>query len=437
MSERRKSERSTRRNLSSPGRPPVWQREHLCRFWQEIAAGLSSEEAAVAAGVSAPVGTRWFRSSGGMPPTHLAPSAPVPKHRSLSFVEREEIALECARGTGVRAIARKLGRSPSTISREIRRNSSTRSGEFDYRATAAQWHADRASRRPKASKLALNPALRDDVQDRLSGLIATPDGIAFDGPVVVWKGRRAVLRQSRRWSSAWSPEQISQRLKVDFPEDPTMRISHEGIYQALFIQGREALRRELSACRTRPRRMVAQSSQRRYLRSWRGLSGGSSRRLGGSGFTRSFRRHPVCTDSGTRSVRGRHGGHLGAWQGQRFEVERLSKENRLLQEANDVPHRAALAFAQTDGSAPCPPATRRGAPTLRRASRSDRRGVPRSKAGLRPSPASMPDPVPCRSGADIFSAGYRTRRRTATLARPWRSWHRETGPTGSRDSARS
>lgn len=173
-----------------------------------------------------------------MPPTQLAPSAPMPKQRGLSFVEREEIALERARGTGVRAIARKLGRSPSTISREIRRNSATRSGEFDYRATAAQWHADRAARRPKISKLAVNPALRDYVQDRLSGLIATPDGIAFGGPVVVWKGRRAVNRQSRRWSSAWSPEQIAQRPKVDFPKDPTMRISHEAIYQALYIQGR-------------------------------------------------------------------------------------------------------------------------------------------------------------------------------------------------------
>ena len=183
-----------------------------------------------------------------MPPTHLAPSAPFPKSRSLSFAEREEIALECARGTGVRAIARKLKRSPSTISREIRRNSATRGGDFDYRAINAQWHSDRAAKRPKASKLTLNPALRDYVEDRLSGLIATPNGIAFDGPVVVWKGRRAIHRQSRRWSSAWSPEQIAQRLKVDFPEDPTMRISHEAIYQALYIQGRGALKRELSAC---------------------------------------------------------------------------------------------------------------------------------------------------------------------------------------------
>ena len=70
---KRKSERSTRRKLSSPGRPPVWQRENLCRFWRAIAAGLSSEEAGIEAGVSAPVGSRWFRSSGGMPPTHLAP----------------------------------------------------------------------------------------------------------------------------------------------------------------------------------------------------------------------------------------------------------------------------------------------------------------------------------------------------------------------------
>lgn len=245
---RRKSGRSTRAKLFSPGRPPVWQRETLCRFWRGIAMGLSSEEAAVEAGVSAPVGSRWFRTSGGMPPTHLAPSVAMLKSRYLTFADREEIALECARGTGVRTIARKLGRSPSTISREIRRNSATRSGDFDYRALTAQWHADRAARRPKISKLASNPSLHDYVQDRLAGLITTPEGVAFDGPIVVWKKRRAVHRQSRRWSLAWSPEQIAQRLKVDFPEDPTMRISHEAIYQALYIQGRGALKRELSAC---------------------------------------------------------------------------------------------------------------------------------------------------------------------------------------------
>lgn len=122
-----------------------------------------------------------------MPPTHLSSSAAPLTSRSLTFREREDIALECARGTGVRAIARKLGRSPSTISREIRRNSATRGGDFDYRAITAQWYADRAARRPKAGKLATNPALRDYVQDRLAGLIAMPDGIPSMVPP--WYGK--------------------------------------------------------------------------------------------------------------------------------------------------------------------------------------------------------------------------------------------------------
>jgi IS30 family transposase len=96
--------------------------------------------------------------------------------------------------------------------------------------------------------LAVNPILRDYVQDRLAGMIATADGTPIVGPNVVWKGRRAVHRQSRRWATAWSPEQISRRLRLDFPEDETMRISHEAIYQALYVQGRGALRRELTSC---------------------------------------------------------------------------------------------------------------------------------------------------------------------------------------------
>lgn len=183
-----------------------------------------------------------------MPPTHVLPSANALTRGSLTCSEREEINLECARGAGIRTIARKLSRSPSTISREIRRNSTTRGDDFVYHAITDQWHADRATRRPKPSKLASNAALRDYVQDRLSGLIAKPDGIAFDGPVVVWKGRRAFHRQSQRWSSAWSPEQMAQLLKVDFPEDTTMRISPKVIYQAFYIQGRGAIKRELSAC---------------------------------------------------------------------------------------------------------------------------------------------------------------------------------------------
>ncbi len=183
-----------------------------------------------------------------MPPTHLAPSAKVIVGRYLTFSEREDIAISLAKGAAVRAIARTLGRSLSTISRELRRNAATRGGNLDYRASTAQWHADRASCRPRAAKLIKIPALRSYVQERLSGTITNPDGVGFDGPDVVWKVRRAVHRQSRRWSSAWSPEQIAHRLRLDFPEDPTMRISHEAIYQALYIQGRGALRRELTAC---------------------------------------------------------------------------------------------------------------------------------------------------------------------------------------------
>lgn len=248
MAGRRASDRCTREKMRSPGRPPAWQREHYRRFWQAIADGRTSEEAAADAGISTPLGPRWFRSSGGMPPTHLAPSAPVPTGRYLTFSEREEIAIELAKGTASRAIARKLGRSPSTISREVRRNAATRGGNLDYRASAAQWHADRAARRPRLSKLASNPALRAYVEEHLSGQVTNADGLGFAGPEVLWKKRRAVFRQNRRWSTAWSPEQIAHRLRIDYPEDLTMRISHEAIYQSLYIQGRGALRRELSAC---------------------------------------------------------------------------------------------------------------------------------------------------------------------------------------------
>lgn len=245
---RRASDRCTREKERSPGRPSAWQREERARFWQAIALGHSSEEAALDAGVSAPLGPRWFREAGGMPPTHLAPWAKCRTGRYLSFPEREDIALELAKGVGIRAIARKLGRSPSTISREVRRNAATRSGRMDYRPSTAQWHADRAARRPRAGKLASNPVLRQYVEERLAGKVANEGGIAFDGPGVVWKKRRAVHRQSRRWSTAWTPEQIAHRLEIDYPEDDTMRISHEAIYQSLYIQGRGALRRELTAC---------------------------------------------------------------------------------------------------------------------------------------------------------------------------------------------
>ena len=245
---KRASDGCTRSKMRSPGQPSFWQRENQCRFWQAIAHGRSSAEAAIEAGVSASVGVRWFRKGGGMPPTHLAPTAKPVGTRYLTFEEREDIAIAVAKGAGVRAIARTLGRSASTISRELRRNAATRGGSFDYRASTAQWHADRAACRPRSCKLVMNPALRDYVQDRLAGKIANPDGVGFYGPDVAWNGRRAVHRQTRRWSTAWSPEQIAHRLQLDFPENPTMRISHEAIYQALYIQGRGALRRDLTAC---------------------------------------------------------------------------------------------------------------------------------------------------------------------------------------------
>jgi IS30 family transposase len=245
---RSRSRGAMRPKLRSPGRPPALHRTERWPFWKAIAMGHSSEDAAAIAGVSPAVGNRWFRQCGGMPPSNLASSAAAPTGRYLSFAERERIALARARGDGVREIARQLKRSPSTISRELRRNAATRSGSFEYRAHTAQWHADRAAMRPKPAKLLTNPALRHYVQDRLAGNIATPGGRSIAGPRVEWKGRRHGRRQARRWARAWSPEQIANRLLTDFPDDTSMRISHEAIYQALYVQGRGALRRELTTC---------------------------------------------------------------------------------------------------------------------------------------------------------------------------------------------
>lgn len=229
--------------MRSPGRPPV-RRDVERAFWVKIAEGLSSEQAAIACGVSGPVGSRWFRERGGMPSVQLSALS----GRYLSFREREEIALLNAQGVGVRAIARALERSPSTISRELRRNAATRDGKLEYRAGIAQWKAELQARRPKTAKLVTNDRLREYVQDRLSGKIKRPDGQIVPGPDVKFVGWRHGRRQDRRWAKAWSPEQISNRLRVDFPGDESMRISHEAIYQALYIEGRCALERELVTC---------------------------------------------------------------------------------------------------------------------------------------------------------------------------------------------
>ena len=236
-------DRAAAAGTRSGGRPPAGRREHRVRFWEAIARGASSVDAAAEAGVLPSIGVRWFRKGGGMAPLSLAPVS----GRYLSFAEREEITVLLARGCGVREIARQLGRAPSTISRELQRNSALRTGRPEYRASTAQTHADRRARRPKPAKLAVNPELRRYVQDRLAGAVQRPDG-SVAGPQISWAGRRRGPRKDRRWGQSWSPEQISCRLRVDFPDDESMRVSHEAIYQSLYVQGRGALRRELTAC---------------------------------------------------------------------------------------------------------------------------------------------------------------------------------------------
>jgi len=195
--------------MKSPG-APSHRREIERAFWVEVARGLSSENAATVVGVSQAVGARWFRHRGGMSPFTLAPLT----GRYLSFAEREDIALLRVQGTNVRGIARAMGRSASTISRELRRNAATRGGKLEYRASVAQWKSELVAQRPKTVKLLASDLLRDYVQDR-------------------------------RWATVWSPEQIAGRLRIDYPHDLSMRISHEAIYQALYVQSRGGLTRDL------------------------------------------------------------------------------------------------------------------------------------------------------------------------------------------------
>ena len=227
--------------MRSPGAPSL-RREVERQFWVQIATGITSEKAAEAVGVSQAVGGRWFRHRGGMP---LFMSKPV-SNRYLSFAEREEIGILRAQNLSVREIARRIGRSPSTVSRELTRNAVTRGGKLEYRASVAQWKSELLARRPKPAKLVTNPRLREYVQERLEGSIHDALGCEISGPQQApFIGRNKPHRGDRKWVNGWSPEQIANRLPLDFPDDSSMRISHEAIYQALYIQGRGALKREL------------------------------------------------------------------------------------------------------------------------------------------------------------------------------------------------
>src|SRR5262249_9496910 len=190
-------------------------------FWREIAKGVLAEEAAHAVGVSQAAGSRWFRHGGGMPSVDLARLS----GRYLSFREREEIAILEVQGAGVRQIARQLGRAPSTVSRELRRNAATRGGKLDYRASVAQWKCDLVARRPKTAKLVANDRLREYVQERLSGQVRRPDGVSVAGPgMVPWKGRGKPHRGGRRWGAARGPGQIAHPPEGGFAHEESLRV---------------------------------------------------------------------------------------------------------------------------------------------------------------------------------------------------------------------
>jgi IS30 family transposase len=182
-----------------------WREVHR-RFWAEVRAGSRLEEAAAAAGVSRSWAWEVFREAGGVNPMRVAP----PAGRYLSWSEREEIAALTHAGVGVREIARRLGRAPSTVSRELARGDTPRG----YRVSVGQGKAERARTGRRGAKLAGNLRLRREVAARLQ--------------------RRD------------SPEQISGRLRVDFPDELEMRVSPETIYQSLYVQARGGLKRELT-----------------------------------------------------------------------------------------------------------------------------------------------------------------------------------------------
>jgi IS30 family transposase len=198
-------------------------------FWAGMAAGEFINDAAIAAGSYRKQGSRWLAAAGGVRPRRGRNL----RGRCLTLAQREEIALGRARGDSIRIIAAIIGRSPSTVSRELRRNAD-RLGR--YRATTAHALAYHRASRPKPAKLLTNLRLRGMVEADLA--------------------------------KKYSPEQIAGRLQVEFPDQPEMQVSTETIYQSLYVQSRGALKQELTRClRTgravrRPSRKVGQRKNR-------------------------------------------------------------------------------------------------------------------------------------------------------------------------------
>jgi IS30 family transposase len=203
--------------------------EHV-EIRRRIADGQTFAVAAAAVGCSTKSIQRLMIRCGGLPPPSRARSA-----LRLSCAEREELSRGLRAGEALRAVAARLGRAPSTMSREVLANGSRQV----YRAHLAEKTAMRRARRPKPSKLAANTRLRQEVERRL--------------------GER------------WSPQQIAARLVRDYPNDPEMRVSHETIYRSLFVQARGALRKELTAC-LRTGRTQRRAHQRTHLNTGRLLN---------------------------------------------------------------------------------------------------------------------------------------------------------------------
>jgi transposase, IS30 family len=206
-------------------RKPRAQRQ---QFWVLVKSGRLPGEAALEVGLRRETGERWFRQAGGVIPTHVLKQ---PSTRYLSLLEREEIFAGVERGESMRGIARRLGRAPSTVMRELRRNmrhmyrtrwrlegkaGRPRVQPWDYRPSLAHKRAEQLTARPKLAKLACQHPLREQVQTKLLLLL--------------------------------SPEQIAVRLRREFPQQPEMWVSHETIYRSIYVQGRGALRRELAVC---------------------------------------------------------------------------------------------------------------------------------------------------------------------------------------------